>query len=182
MDMESAPVTGRSALERFARDLAMCLSVHRDRGPALVWPDGLEALVTESSVARMEQATAWTGPGSPSVMPSGPARAEELAGEVGRLLGCEVRSSLLLLPAGEERSDNEAATDRVLLPVRGACDCRVELDPRGADRAPCGQAPALNLRLRVGEALYVPGGLTYALGGVHAPCILHVISLHAASW
>ncbi|MFH8803875.1 hypothetical protein ACH4F6_30480 [Streptomyces sp. NPDC017936] len=180
--MESAPVTGRSALERFARDLAMCLSVHRDRGPALVWPDGLEALVAESSVAGFAQATAGAGPGSPPVMPSGPARAEELAGEVGRLLGCEVRSSLLLLPAGAERPGHEAATDLVLLSVRGGCDCRVELRPRGAGCAARGQDPALNLRLRVGEALYVPGGLTYALGGVRAPCILQVISLHAASW
>ncbi|WP_159104093.1 hypothetical protein [Streptomyces sp. CdTB01] len=181
MDMESAPVTGRSAVDLFARDLAMCLSVHRDRGPALVWSDGAETFVAEPSMAGLPQ-TALTAeqPGSAPVVPSSPARAGELAEELGRLLGCEARSTLLLLPVGRERPDNKAATDLVLLPVEGGCDCRVDLEA-ATDRAR-GQDATLNLRLRVGEALYVPCGLTYTLGGVHAPCILQVISLHDSSW
>ncbi|MEV5433780.1 hypothetical protein [Streptomyces sp. NPDC052701] len=178
--MESALIAGRSALDVFARDLALCLSVHRDRGPALVWPDGLEALVPESPVADFAQVSAGIAPVTPPPAPPGPARAGELAEELGRLLGCEARGSFVLLPAGAERAGTRAATDLVLLPVRGGCDCRVELQPRGADSAALGQD--LNLRLRTGEALYVPGGLTYALGGVYAPCVLQVISLHAATW
>ncbi|MFF9203827.1 hypothetical protein ACF1AE_18730 [Streptomyces sp. NPDC014986] len=180
MDMESAPVAGRLAVDVFARDLALCLSVHRDRSPALVWPDGMEALVAESSVDDFAQATAGIASAVSSPAPSGPGRAGEMAEELGRLLGCEVRRSLVLLLAGEERADNRAATDLVLLPVQGGCDCRVELKPRDADSAACAQN--LNLRLRSGEALYVPSGLTYTLGGVYTPCVLQVISLHAASW
>ncbi|CAL9655673.1 hypothetical protein [Streptomyces sp. Tu 3180] len=178
VDMESAPVVSRTALDVFARDLALCLSVHRDRGPALVWPDGLEALAAEPSLADFAQVIAGTATATTPPMP--PGCPGGVAEELGRLLGCEVRRSLVLLLAGEERPDNRAATDLVLLPVQGGCDCRVELEPRGAD--PAASPRDLNLRLRVGEALYVPGGLTYALGGVHAPCLLQVISLHAASW
>jgi hypothetical protein len=178
--MESALVVGRSALDVFARDLALCLSVHRDRGPALVWPDGLESFVAESPVADFAQVTAGIEPAAPPPAPPGSLRAGELAEELGRLLGCEVRGSLVLLSAGEERAGNRAATDLVLLPVQGGCDCRVELGPRDAHSAASDRD--LNLRLRIGEALYVPGGLTYALGGVYTPCVLQVISLHAASW
>lgn len=178
--MESAPVASRSVLDVSVRDLALCVAVHRDRGPALVWPDGLDTLLAESSVADFARATVGTAPTTPPPAPPGPDRAGELAEELGRLLNCEARSALVPLPAGEERADNRAATDLVLLPVQGGCDCRVELKPRGADPAACDQD--LRLRLRTGEALYVPGGLAYALGGVYAPCVLQVISLRAISW
>ncbi|MGW2640685.1 hypothetical protein [Streptomyces sp. NPDC001348] len=178
--MESAPVAGRPPLEVFARDLALCLSVNRDRGPALVWPDGVEALVAESSVADLAQAAAGTVQGTPPPAPSGLARAAELSAELGRLLNCEVRSSLVLLPTGEVRTGDRAATDLVLLPVRGGCDCRVRLEPRAPE--PTAAEQVLNLRLRVGEALYVPAGLGYSLGGVHAPCVLQVLSLHDSAW
>ncbi|MEU6556721.1 hypothetical protein ABZ915_41735 [Streptomyces sp. NPDC046915] len=178
--MESAPVAGRSPLEVFARDLALCLSVNRDRGPALVWPDGVESLVAESSVADLAQAAAGAAPGTPPPAPPGLARAAELSEELGRLLSCEVHSSLVLLPAGAERNGDTATTDLVLLPVRGGCDCRVHLEPRTPE--PTAAEKVLNLRLRVGEALYVPAGLRYALGGVHAPCVLQVLSLHDSAW
>ncbi|MER6441345.1 hypothetical protein ABT275_33940 [Streptomyces sp. NPDC001185] len=178
--MESAPAAGNSPLEVFARDLALCLSVNRDRGPALVWPDGVEALVAESSVADLAQAAAETAPGTPPPPSPGLARATELSEEIGRLLNCEVHSSFILLPAGAERTGDRATTDLVLLPVRGGCECRVHLEPRNPE--PTAAEQVLNLRLRAGEALYVPAGLGYALGGVHAPCVLLVLSLHDSAW
>lgn len=47
MDYETAWDQGKAGLDIFVRDLALCLSVHRDRGPALVWPDGVDAVLAQ---------------------------------------------------------------------------------------------------------------------------------------
>ncbi|MER7839438.1 hypothetical protein ABTY98_27040 [Streptomyces sp. NPDC096040] len=154
MDFESASVVGGTELERFVRDVALCLSVHRDRSPALVWPDGVDAVVARA----------------------GRDEADELTSALGRVLGGEVGSSFVELPLGGRSAASVAETDLVLVPVRGSCGGRVEASPPGQGGAVLQHA--LELRLRVGEALYVPRGFVYTLNDVHTPCTLQVFAVH----
>ncbi|QNP74890.1 hypothetical protein IAG44_39345 [Streptomyces roseirectus] len=154
MEFEPASQGAEPGLSHFVRDLALCLSVHRDRSPALVWPDGIDAVVAEAD-----------------------GELPELATSLGALLGCEVTSSFVGLPVGGRGDGDTAGTDLVLLPVKGSCGGRVEPSPGG--HAP---VHALELRLRVGEALYVPRGFVYALDAVHTPCTLQVLTLHPPDW
>lgn len=104
----------------------------------------------------------------------------DLTSGLGDLLGCRVGSSYLTLPIGRRNAADEAATDLVLLPVRGSCGGRVEPSPPGQARAVLDHP--LELRLRVGEALYVPRGFGYALNDAHSPCTLLVLALHPPAW
>ncbi|MCX4766717.1 hypothetical protein OG562_38235 [Streptomyces sp. NBC_01275] len=174
MDYEGDWGKGASGLELFVRDLALCLSVHRDRGPALVWPDGVDAVLSGDGGIRRGRAD--PGPEPDGVV----AGTAELTSGLGELLGCQVGSSYLSLPTGAQSTGNTAATDLVLLPVRGSCGGRVEPSPPGQARAVLDRA--LELRLRVGEALYVPSGFGYALNGAHSPCTLLVLALHPSAW
>ncbi|MFJ9025262.1 hypothetical protein ACIRPU_35630 [Streptomyces sp. NPDC102259] len=176
MDYEGDWGKGASGLELFVRDLALCLSVHRDRGPALVWPDGVDAVLSGDDGVRRGRADP-----EPEAEPVGVAAGTtELTSGLGELLGCRVGSSYLTLPTGAQSTGNTAATDLVLLPVRGSCGGRVEPSPPGRARAVLDRA--LELRLRVGEALYVPSGFGYALNGAHSPCTLLVLALHPPVW
>ncbi|MFF3941849.1 hypothetical protein [Streptomyces phaeofaciens] len=157
MDYEPASAGAESGLDHFVRDLALCLSVHRDRSPALVWPDGIDAVVAEAGTEMPELTTA-----------------------LGALLGSEVTSSSVALEVGGHSEGNPARTDLVLLPVKGSCGGRVEPSPPG--RGPAVLEHALELRLRVGEALYVPRGFVYTLDSVHTPCTLQVLALHPSVW
>ncbi|MDR6979079.1 hypothetical protein J2X68_005813 [Streptomyces sp. 3330] len=175
MDYVGDRASGTSGVELFVRDLALCLSVHRDRGPALVWPDGVDAVLAGDGTVR------GRADPDPDPEPHGVAHGTaELTSGLGALLGCRVQSSYLTLPAGAQSTGNTAATDLVLLPVRGSCAGRVEPSPPGQARAVLDRA--LALRLRVGEALYVPSGFGYALNGAHSPCTLLVLALHPPAW
>ncbi|MER5198116.1 hypothetical protein ACWD3J_32285 [Streptomyces sp. NPDC002755] len=186
MDYEGDWGKGASGLELFVRDLALCLSVHRDRGPALVWPDGVDAVLAGDDGVRRGRADPESGPGpepdpDPEPGPDGVAAGTtQLTSGLGELLGCRVGSTYLTLPTGAQSTGNTAATDLVLLPVRGSCGGRVEPSPPGQARAVLDRA--LELRLRVGEALYVPSGFGYALNGAHSPCTLLVLALHPTVW
>ncbi|NBM18193.1 hypothetical protein [Streptomyces sp. GC420] len=157
MDYEPAWAGAESDLDRFVRDLTLCLSVHRDRSPALVWPDGIDAVVA---------ARHTDGP--------------ELTAALGALLGSEVTSSFITLAVGARSGRKTAGTDLVLLPVQGSCGGRVE--PSAPGQGPAVLEKALELRLRVGEALYVPTGLVYSLDAVHTPCTLQVLAVHPPAW
>ncbi|GAB7110200.1 hypothetical protein JCM4814A_85150 [Streptomyces phaeofaciens JCM 4814] len=157
VDYEPASAGAESGLDHFVRDLALCLSVHRDRSPALVWPDGIDAVVAEAGTEMPELTTA-----------------------LGALLGSQVTSSSVELPVGGHSEGNPARTDLVLVPVKGSCGGRVEPSPPG--RGPAVLEHALELRLRVGEALYVPRGFVYTLDSVHTPCTLQVLALHPSVW
>ncbi|MFJ3306313.1 hypothetical protein ACIPSA_24980 [Streptomyces sp. NPDC086549] len=174
VDYEGDWSKGKTGLDLFVRDLALCLSVHRDRGPALVWPDGADAVLSEDGGVRRGRAD--PGPEREGVA-AGTAR---LTSGLGDLLGCRVGSSYLTLPTGARSTGDTAATDLVLLPVRGSCDGRVEPSPPGQTRAVLDRA--LELRLRVGEALYVPSGFGYELNEAHSPCTLLVLALHPPAW
>ncbi|MEU1179842.1 hypothetical protein ABZ464_19725 [Streptomyces sp. NPDC005820] len=174
MDYEGDRGEGTSDLERFVRDLALCLSVHHDRGPALVWPDGVDTVLAEDGGLRRGRAD--PGP-EPDGVAAGTAA---LTFSLGALLSCRVGSSYLALDPGAQSGGNTAATDLVLLPVRGSCDGRVEPAPPGRARAVLDRP--LELRLRVGEALYVPSGFDYALNEAHSPCTLLVLALHPPVW
>ncbi|MEU1518471.1 hypothetical protein ABZ490_41085 [Streptomyces sp. NPDC005811] len=154
---------GTTGLELFVRDLALCLSVHRDRGPALVWPDGVDAVLVDA------EPTHGVAAGTAA-----------LTSGLGELLACRVGSSFLTLEPGAHSGGNTAATDLVLLPVRGSCGGRVEPAPPGRARAVLDRP--LELRLRVGEALYVPSGFGYELNEAHSPCTLLVLALHPPVW
>ncbi|MGW7545608.1 hypothetical protein ACWGKQ_31530 [Streptomyces sp. NPDC054770] len=175
MDYESAPVTGRADLELLVRDLALCLSVHRDKSPALVWPEGIDAVVAGAREVLSQGVV--PGAQEPQRVSAGTA---EVASALGELLGCEVDSSFIVLPTGAQHTGDTAKTDLVLLPVQGSCGGRVEPSAPGQDGAVLDHA--LELRLRVGEALYVPCGFVYTLNGVHAPCTLQVLALHPPVW
>jgi hypothetical protein len=181
VDFESASVAGEADLDLFVRDLALCLSVHRDRSPALVWPDGIDAV---TAAVRGEPARStepgpdgMEGPDGPEVVVS---ETLELTTALGDLLGCEVVSSFIVLPKGAQRADNAAKTDLVLVPVRGSCGGRVEPFSPAHGRTVLDHA--LELRLRVGEALYVPRGFLYTLNDVHTPCTLQVLALQPPAW
>ncbi|WP_460072516.1 hypothetical protein [Streptomyces sp. YKOK-I1] len=172
---------GTSGLELFVRDLALCLSVHRDRGPALVWPDGVDAVLVDAvpmgdSGPRRDRADPEREP-DPG---GGTAGTAALTSGLGELLACRVGSSYLTLDPGAHSGGNTAATDLVLLPVRGSCGGRVEPAPPGRARAVLDRP--LELRLRVGEALYVPSGFGYELNEAHSPCTLLVLALHPPVW
>ena len=51
--------------------------------------------------------------------------------------------------------------DVVLVQAAGACECRVS-----------GAGPLLRVRLRAGQALYLPRGCSYVLADVHRACTL----------
>ncbi|MEW2045155.1 hypothetical protein OHS71_02850 [Streptomyces sp. NBC_00377] len=180
MDYAEDRREGMSGPELFVRDLALCLSVHRDRGPALVWPDGVDAVLSEGDGVRRGRTAPPPEPGPDSEPDGVAAGTARLTSGLGELLGCRVGSSYVTLHTGAQSTGNTAATDLVLLPVRGSCGGRVEPPPPGQTRAVLDRA--LELRLRVGEALYVPSGFGYALNGAHSPCTLLVLALHPPAW
>jgi hypothetical protein len=171
-DFGSASAAGGTDLERFVRDLALCLSVHRDKSPALVWPDGIDAVVARTVRPRGRR-HADAGPAGPDADRD---EADELTSALGKMLGSEVTGWFVELPLGARRGGNVAETDLVLMPVHGSCGGRVEASAPGADGAVLEHA--LELRLRVGEALYVPRGFVYTLYDVHTPCTLQVLAVH----
>lgn len=172
MDFESTSVTGRAGLDLFVRDVALCLSVNRDRTPALVWPEGIEAVVA----AAREAPPLGMPPSSPEVPPE----ATELTARLGILLGCTVVSSSVALALGARHTGTTTETDLVLLPVHGSCGGRVE--PTRPQHPAAHPQHTLELRLRVGEALYLPRGYTYTLNDVHTPCTLQILALHPPAW
>ncbi|MEU0788162.1 hypothetical protein ABZ341_42365 [Streptomyces sp. NPDC006173] len=172
MDFESTSVTGRAGLDLFVRDVALCLSVNRDRTPALVWPEGIEAVVA----AARETPPLGTPPPSLEVRPE----ATELTTRLGTLLGCTVVSSSVALALGARHTDTTTETDLVLLPVHGSCGGRVE--PTHPTQSSPRPQHTLELRLRVGEVLYLPRGYTYTLNDVHTPCTLQILALHPPAW
>lgn len=177
MDYESAPVTGQDQLGLFVRDLALCLSVHRDRSPALVWPDGVDAVLAGVCGVPRQR----TDPGPDKARPDAAATGlGELTAALGSQLGCEVGGSFVVLPTGGQSTGTTSGTDLVLLPVRGSCGGRVERSPSGEGTAVLDRA--LELRLRVGEALYVPRGFHYTLNEARSPCTLLVLALHPLAW
>jgi hypothetical protein len=176
LDSESAR---RADLKVFLRDLALCLSVHRDRSPALVWPEGADTVLGRIFAAHTPPSTGYPDPGADRVVPAGPETADLTTG-LGALLGCVVHSGYRVMPRGSQTSDIRAPADLVLLPIRGGCDCHIE--PLVDSTAPAVLDKALHLRLRVGEALHIPARFVYSLTEVHAPCTLLVLSFHAASW
>lgn len=106
MDFEPASDGTETGPGRFVGDLALCLAVHRDRSPAIVWPEGSDDLVADAN-----------------------GELPDLAGPLGALLGCEVTRSTVALPVGGRRTGDTVATDLVLLPVSGSCRCEVERRP-----------------------------------------------------
>ncbi|MEU8792454.1 hypothetical protein [Streptomyces sp. NPDC048643] len=172
MDFESTSVTGRAGLDLFVRDVALCLSVNRDRTPALVWPEGIEAVVAAAGEAPPLD--------MPSTSPEVPPGETDLTNRLGMLLGCTVVSTSVALALGARHTGTTTETDLVLLPVHGSCGGRVE-PTRPAHPSPRPQH-TLDLRLRVGEALYLPRGYTYTLNDVHTPCTLQILALHPPAW
>ncbi|OIJ62751.1 hypothetical protein [Streptomyces mangrovisoli] len=171
MDNGWAWVEDGAGLDLFVRDLALCLSVHRDRSPALVWPDGVDTVLAGMRGVPRQRADAE--------LPGVAAGTADLTTGLGELLGCRVGSRYVTLPTGAE-GPATAATDLVVLPVLGGCAGRVDPAPPGRARAALTRA--LEVRLRVGEALYVPRGFGYTLAGTRSPCTLLVLALHPPSW
>ncbi|MHB9863803.1 hypothetical protein [Streptomyces sp. YIM S03343] len=182
MDHRSATTEEGTGLGRFARDLAVCLAVHRDKGPAVVWPEGADAVLP-----RLLGVPRHRRPGVPRHgLPADPVPASRAAGtaalasRLGRLLGCRVDGSYLDLPAGARHFGDSTGGDLVYLPVRGGCRARLEPASPGPSSALL-ERP-LELRLLAGEALYVPRGLGCVLHEVRAPSRLLVLALRPWAW
>lgn len=169
MDHRSATAEEGTGLGRFARDLAVCLAVHRDRGPAVVWPEGVDTVLP-----RLPGVPRHRRPADP-VPADRAAGTAALASRLGGLLGCRVDGSYLDLPAGARHFGDSTGGDLVFLPVRGGCRARLEPAPPGPSRVLL-ERP-LELRLLAGEALYVPRGLGCVLHEVRAPSRLLVLTL-----
>ncbi|MFI7501490.1 hypothetical protein ACIBVL_23895 [Streptomyces sp. NPDC049687] len=157
MDLEQTSERAQTGLSRFVEDLALCLAVHRDRSPAVVWPEGIDATVA--------------GRGG---------ELSELPTSLGALLGAEVTSSVLVLPVGGRSDADTTEGDLVLLPLKGSCGSRVT--PSVPGQGSTVPEHTLELRLRVGEALYVPQSYAYTLNAVHIPCTLQILTLRPAVW
>lgn len=174
--------------DRFFRDIGLCVSTYRGRGPAMVWPAGAGAVV-DAFGARPPDQPAGQAPAGRAA-PPGPRAAEpsmrEMADHLGEFVGGPVGARYWSLAAGRRTEPYPLEHDAVLLQLAGSCECRVA-GPRaaggtepgagaGPSAEPCADAardaPWVRVRLRAGEALYVARHGSYALSEVHAPCTL----------
>ncbi|MFJ8005313.1 hypothetical protein [Streptomyces fagopyri] len=96
--------------------------------------------------------------------------AQEVARRLGTVLGEPVGAHVWHLAVGYETPETRPGRDMVLLPVRGGCECRGRPVPQQDGGAVFGTP--VRLRLRLGEALYLPAHFCYTLAEVHAPCIV----------
>jgi hypothetical protein len=171
MDIEWADADRKT----FVRDIALCLSVSRGTSPALVWPDGGDALLGQ--FADLYDLGLYDGyDGADGLPPPTPAdeQVPDIAAGLGELLGTRVDAFFQPVPVGVSGT-LLGESDLILIPVRDGCHLHVEPSADSAGLAPAGHS--ISLRLRVGGAFYVPAGFTSTLSQAHIPCALLVLSV-----
>jgi hypothetical protein len=165
--------------EIFFRDIAECVITNRDSGPALVWPQGGDAILQSIAVAHDHAADLGGGPGAftdpPVTDPPEPAvklivhRLHTLIG------GSAISASYRDLAAGQRTGDVVREYDILLFTVRGGIECRVGATVR------TGWTPSRNLplalRMRFGEVLYVPRLFPFSIAEAHTPSTLLELGL-----
>ncbi|MFE7777029.1 hypothetical protein ACFU5O_24685 [Streptomyces sp. NPDC057445] len=130
--------------EAFLRDVALCVSTYRGRTPAMVWPEG--------------EGTALARIGSRPADGGRVEEADELAADLGGLIGLPVSAGLRHLRAWHEEDESLCDRDVLLMPVRGSLNCRIWPCRTEKEPVPDGQ----DLRLRGGSVLYLPRGARYS--------------------
>ncbi|MCX4970695.1 hypothetical protein OHA98_39275 [Streptomyces sp. NBC_00654] len=165
-------------LDLLLADVELSLSAHgRDR-IAVVWPRGADLLARIVAGRRTAPALADSNRG-----PSARAVAARLADRLADRLGEPVTAAWRMLtgqaPGGPEVV-YRTEWDTLLLSVRGALWVRVAPFDAGGDdsTAAAGRRPGpLRLRLRTGEAVYVPRGFMCEMSEVRKPTLLLELSL-----
>jgi hypothetical protein len=176
--------------DRFFRDIGLCVTTYRGRGPAMVWPAGAAAVVDAFDARPPDRPSGHAPDGRAAPPGPGPHAAEpsmrEMADHLGEFVGGPVGARYWSLAAGRRTEPHSLEHDAVLLQLAGSCECRVA-SPRAAagaapgagpgasaePRADAGRdAPWVRVRLRAGEALYVARHGSYALAEVHDHCTL----------
>ncbi|MGY3677092.1 hypothetical protein [Streptomyces sp. TE33382] len=165
-------------LDLLLADVELSLSAYgRDR-IAAVWPRGADLLARIVAGRRTAPAL-----GDSSRGPSALALAARLADRLADRLGEPVTAAWRVL-TGQSTGGPEVVYrtewDTLLLSVRGGLWVRVApFDARGdGSAAGAGQPPGpLRLRLRTGEAVYVPRGFMCEMSDVRKPALLLELSL-----
>jgi hypothetical protein len=156
--------------EEFFRDIDLCVSTHRGATPALVWPAHgdrvLEALVVPPAALSLAEGAAFAG-ASVERREAGDETAA-LTSRLGSRLGADVIAFYLALGQGALTDDVSSDAETLLLTFSGGCACSVAL--RSEEDG--GSTAGLHLRLRLGEALYIPARRAFRVAGVHASCLL----------
>ncbi|MEW1569400.1 hypothetical protein AB0454_41465 [Streptomyces sp. NPDC093509] len=153
------------ALSSFARDLALCLAVHRDICPAIVWPEGSDVVVDAIRKARRQ---------SLGTQDLENTAEKYLTMSLAELLSCHVEGSRGSIPA-DFNGICIAPVDLVLVPIVGNCFIRIERQQSSTHNSTL-ERP-IELRLRVGEALYVPYGALFSADEGQASCELLMLSM-----
>jgi hypothetical protein len=170
MGAEFPPETEPDDMDNFLHDIAISVSLHQGVRPALVWPEGcdsvpdeLVALLVRDGYPRKAQDN------SPSRRPAG-FEIDDLTRGLGALLNVSVRSFYWELAARQETDRIRSGADAILLALTGACAFQIR--PGGTEGNERTSDTLLNLRLRPGEALYIPQSFDYVIADVHTPSVL----------
>ncbi|MBX7549148.1 hypothetical protein K1Y78_14130 [Streptomyces sp. tea 10] len=180
--MNSDPDTAAldSELDGFVREIALSVSVHRDRSPAMVWPEhepvALLTGLADVAAARLELLSGrWW-----NVLSAGP-EATVLADRLQAALGRLVRADYAAAPSWQDSSELNVDGEALLLPLRGGYDFTV-FPPAAAGRlgeSPAGSTTPLRLRLHTAEVLYAPTGWRLSVSGGTTAAVLLVLHLTA---
>ncbi|MEV7076526.1 hypothetical protein [Streptomyces sp. NPDC093990] len=153
--------------DMFFRDMAECVSTHREAGPALVWPRNADGVLKRLRAEHERALEAGSAPDRPAERPADRHRnadprplARLVASRLRTLVGASaVRADFHDLAAGETRETLLTDADALLITVRGGLECSV----RSASASPPRRHLPLTLRMRVGEVLYVPHSYPFSL-------------------
>lgn len=167
--------------DRFFRDIALCVTTYRGRGPAMVWPAGAATVVgaCDSRSPDPDAGRALDGRAAPPALRAAEPPMREMADHLSGFVRRPVHARYWSLGAGQRTAPHTLEHDAVLLQLAGSCECRVAgAGPGpGGDSRPAG--PRVRVRLRAGEALYVARRGSYALAEVHSHCTLVQFQLGA---
>lgn len=165
-------VDDEKSLNSFVRDLALCLSVHRDISPAMVWPDGNDDIVDAIRKSWQQSRSIHNSERNPAIE-------ERLASNLGRLLDCHTESSFVSTPV-DLKSIYSRSLDFIFIPITE--NIFIQIQSRRPDIVNSPLAPAVKLRLRAGEALYVPRRSLFSVESKKASCYLLMLSLKPAEY
>ena len=166
-------------LEGFVREVALSVSVHRDRSPAMVWPEHEPvALLRRLALLATARLEPLSGPWW-NVLPAGP-EAAPLADRLQAVLGRAVRADYASGPFRRDSGALHKGAEALLFPLRGSFDCTVLAPSTRAGEAPALSTAPLHLRVRPAEVLYVPARSGLSVSGGAAASVLLVLSLSEA--